>query len=1130
MKFFNKKILLVLWIVILNDLFCYAQYSPGDIILISTNRYETSKIEAEWFDVTKSHKIADDGTEDTSIRPAIISAGDNITYVSELVNEIVLNYNIYVGAGGGKFKVNYHHKKLTELGNIRYWLDGVYMGGSKRAAQSTLPVGVSEWQDFFDTKIVELTEGRHTFGFKINRSNSHFVDYFELIPIDGELPAAEESLEDVTLTVNAQNGVVEQIPNRGGSNLKGDLISLKAIPEEGYKFVSWSENEALIGESTANPVGIELNSSKTITAHFEEAEPEFVLTHPHIWVNTSDKQKILENIANHDWATSMHAQLISRQADSKDSHGTSPQNILSDIPLIPGDRTEHREVLNKAAECAILYYLTEDEDYAQIAGDILYHYVKRLENEDPLTLQFYTPNFNWMISTREHYPKIGIVYDFIQPFLVKEGTQVNKLESGVITSVDFDFEAAQKTFKMLSESVLKVGGLKSNHSVLELTGALYNVLCISDNAERESYFNRLWNGDTKQDAITWMIDNFTEEEGMWPESVGYAKATHNRVLIGLNVIDRYKPELNVIKENLHLLDGIFIFENYKYPNGRQISYGDGHRDESETDFMIRSVLAISDRLNLSDYKQKAFSTLKKLYDQTGGYNPVVETQSLEWDNPLQLLWGVDIPDEVDASDIPLYSTITAKYAGLVMQRNYVQGNNEDHGLMYYTGGATYVHSHASGIDMELYGAGYVIGPEYGSNTYGTDIHEQYAVSHAAHNTVIVNGVSKRGEKTDGNSTWQNIVDEIVLEACEPKAYENPISPNFSFSSQYLDDSFNNCDQQRTNSIVRTSETSGYYVDVFRSKSKGVNSFHDYLFHGLGDALTLKEGNLELSLTSTPNRYQNDIGDDRKQPGWRWFTDARTSAETSGSVIARFDLNESNKYLHVNVPASLSREYSTALAPESRFVSNGYDSKKTQIFVMRKSGEAWDEPFVAIYEPSGNNTSTIRSTEMLELNNKVVGVKVVSRVDDTTITDYVLSNDDADASIHLTNDNISFQGRFAIVRKAKKGSNVDITLYIGSGQQLTYENNTLNADSDGKGLLETSITGVNDDLLINKIKVYPNPSENGVFQLSECVQFKVYNMEGVVIAADETNMIDLSNYPAGFYFLEIGASTTRLVKK
>lgn len=466
------------------------------------------------------------------------------------------------------------------------------------------------------------------------------------------------------------------------------------------------------------------------------------------------------------------------------------------------------------------------------------------------------------------------------------------------------------------------------------------------------------------------------------------------------------------------------------------------------------VLAISDRKNLVSLRQQSMATLKGIYDRDGGYQPIILNQRLEWTNPLQLLWGVNIPASTPVEDSPIYTTTTAKFAGVVMQRNYVEQDNEENALMYYTGGGTYIHAHATGIDLEIYGAGHIIGPDYTTNGYSNPLHEIYDVNHAAHNTVIVNGTSQRATPSPGPGTWVDIVNEVVLEAVEPANQEAPISSDFCFSTQFLDDNINDCDQQRTNAIIRTSPTTGYYLDVFRSLSNGANNFHDYIFHGLGDEVTIRSRGADLAMSDTPDRYQTQIdnpADTREQPGWRQFTQTRTSAATNGSVTARFDLNTTGKYLHLHIPESIEREYSHTLAPATPGVGYGYHTKPTQVMAMRKYGEAWDKPFVATYEPSGNATPSVVNVDMLrDGNRKTIGAMVNSVVDGQNIFDYVLTND-TNGSISLPNLEIAFTGRFGVVRLEPNGDDTKVTLYIGAGSSLTYKNITLSGGNDNKAV-------------------------------------------------------------------------------
>lgn len=862
------------------------------------------------------------------------------------------------------------------------------------------------------------------------------------------------------------------------------------------------------------------------------------LVHPHIWVSTSDRQGILDNISNHTWASSLFNQLKQRNASIFTNHTNNPSAEINLIPEIPGDRTTHRTRLNVGVECAMLYYLTEDERYAQIAADILHQYVKMISVQNPLTFQFYTTSFNHLIPPRELFPRVAMIYDFVQPFMAKSGSKVYDLGSN--SQVNFNFETSQKAFEVMANNVLKVGGLNSNHSVLEFPGALYSVMCMEDDVPRNIFFNKLWNGDSKQNGITWMLDRFSTEDRLWPESAGYAKFTHALFIQLMNIIDRYKPDLNLIENNQDIIESIFTYENFLYPNGATMAYGDIGRSFTEHNPIFRSVLAIADRKGYNPLKNRAAATLKKRYKEAGGYNPQIINQRLEWNNPLQLLWGVHIDDAVSDAGEPNYGTVKATHAGVVMQKNYAGVDNKQNGLMYYTGGGTYVHAHSGGIDMEIYGAGYVIGPDYGADSYGSDIHEQYAVSYAAHNTVIVNGASKRGISSSG--TWNNITDEVVLQAAEPKPKENSLADNFSFSTQFLDDKINNVNQQRTNSIIRTSTTSGYYVDVFRSVANTTNNFHDYIFHGLGDQMQLKTGDNLLSLSASPTRYQNDIGDSRKQPGWRWFSDAKTSTLTNNAITARFDLQATNDYLHVSIPEGIDKEYSTALAPPTKEVSYGYDKKDTQVFVMRKYGEAWNKPFIAIYEPSSNAESTIKSTENIIENNKVVGVKVISEVDGQEIIDYVLSNDDDNVSINLTDAKIAFTGRFAVVRTISKTNTTDVSMYIGKGNQLTFLDKTIKGDIDGKAFSEYSLgypLSLTDDSFQNIVSVYPNPTK-GNLQMKvpkslDKIDVAIYNIQGKLIkyssekVVGENINLDVSSISKGVYFIKLNKEKPLFIK-
>ena len=80
-------------------------------------------------------------------------------------------------------------------------------------------------------------------------------------------------------------------------------------------------------------------------------------------------------------------------------------------------------------------------------------------------------------------------------------------------------------------------------------------------------------------------------------------------------------------------------------------------------------------------------------------------------------------------------------------------------------------------------------------------------------------------------------------------------------------------------LIRTSPTTGYYVDVFRSKSKLPNEYHDYLYHNIGDKLVFE--NSDMDFKETPDRFMANANATWKRnkqyrhPGWHFFKDVET---------------------------------------------------------------------------------------------------------------------------------------------------------------------------------------------------------------------------------------------------------------
>ncbi|RXP62753.1 hypothetical protein EC396_03270, partial [Lutibacter sp. HS1-25] len=823
-------------------------------------------------------------------------------------------------------------------------------------------------------------------------------------------------------------------------------------------YVSASSNRTSFTTSIDSIAIKDLANSTATTIEPSDNLPDtpaeyLTLKHPFIWASYPERQKIVDNIHNYTWASSLYDQLKARVDAKKNDHITNPEAVLKTIPAIPGlysDRTDHTDIVGNMTEAAILYYLTNDATYAQYAADILNHYMKYIAVQPVQKYQEGTDGLmfddGWLES-RTLFPRLALTYDFLYNYVNNASNTVYDYETK--TRKLFDDAVAQTTVTNLADIVfMSIRARQSNHSVLAGNGALFNLLMIADDTKRNQYFDRFYNNTNESfDAYTWTLGNFTEN-GVWPETFSYSKGSHGLVIQSLNVIDRYNPSLNILNNHLKILEGFIGYANWFYPSDELMRFGDTGTEGDMTD-EYRWILRVALRKNLTDIKKLATQNLKYYYNQNGGYNPQIITDRLEFNSPLQLLWGENLDTSEIAVTPKVENTYNLIHAGLLVQRNYNTPDIKNHGLMYYSGGSAYVHTHSTGIDLELYGEGQVTGAESGSSSYGTDEHENYRVRHASHNTVIVNGSGKRG----GNN-WLTKVASVDLIACEPKSYGTSISNDFSFSTQYIDDSFNDCQQQRTNSIIRTSETTGYYFDILRSKSKTTNKFHDYIYHNIGDAVSLKfVDNSNVPLNASTKYATDQVGD---VTGWTFFENVNSSTATNQGVNASFAINAVNKFMNVSIPAGIEREYTTALAPYTKGALNGYDKKKTPVITMRKNGEAWNEPFVAIYEPSNSQQSTVKSTSNIVKNNKVVGVKVISEVNGAKITDIILANDDDNIAINLKELKLEFNGRFGIVRTNVKDGKTNVSLYIGKGQKLVFDGHTLNANNEEKGLLEYTL--------------------------------------------------------------------------
>jgi autotransporter-associated beta strand protein len=836
-----------------------------------------------------------------------------------------------------------------------------------------------------------------------------------------------------------------------------------------------------------------LTPADTGAAGSQDTRPQIIYnlpsgyTRPFIWVRDSEKSGINVKIAGNAWATSVYNGMVSRVASDLASHQSNRDAFLRGLPVVDwaaatpkfktipaysesSVRYPAEARFNDALDCAVLYYLTGDAQYARCAGDILHNAVKTLL---PVTASTNTGNGGWIFQNdflkeaRVTGTQLPIVYDFLYSWL--QTNQVYDVKSA--TMVNFNFTNAQSVFRKYYQLARDHGQKESNWSALESTTMLNNLLALDDPAERSTALQvYLVNSTSKQASLDYDYRHYTQAGNIWPESLQYAGAVGSIRSTHMVLLERVDPDLSLFNAYPNLPLSLPRISYMRYPNGEQITFGDGIRPNGgqpyhQYELVYQHALARG-RTDLTSF----FGSLINGGVAGGNYNrsaldsyATLGTQT----EPLQLLWqAAAITEPGVTPELP--RTDTLPFAGIALQRNHAPANNVNYGLMCFVGGAGHVHSHASGMSMELFGMGEVMGAKSGTESYGTDINENYYRVFASNNTVVVNGASR------GEGGWGGFaINTVQTVAMEPQPFATAVSPSFSFTtSSFADDKGTLAEgtQQRTLAIVRTSSTTGYYVDVFRSKSTVTNrtattlngpvtnQYHDYIYRNIGEtAVDLRADGVTLPLVSQANRFQNDIGDANEQPGWRYFANTTVSYPTTSAMKAQFvaTVGGTPRYMDMHMPAVASREYAKVDSPPIEDAPGPYNSRAAPTLVIRQIGEAWNKAFATVYEPHfGSSGGTVQNVTQLLRSGIVVGVKVESTVGMKNMVHYILSNPAAGETFTDATAGISFTGRFGIAADNGDGTT---TLYLGDGSSLAYRGNSVATVSGSASQAEVLFT-------------------------------------------------------------------------
>lgn len=693
-----------------------------------------------------------------------------------------------------------------------------------------------------------------------------------------------------------------------------------------------------------------------------------------------------------------------------------------------------------ALKSAIIYWLTGEEKYAKFAADIIIQWARGAYYQDPIQGACRDGYLSIQSLGDANYKGAILAYDFIYDYLISEVSTFSVYDgNGYESRSEIELSVFDTVFVKMAKTQVERGFRFNNWFAHQSSTLVTSALAIDDEETREKYLEYFLtrdyaNGSCGQFSIAGATERFFTHQGHWIEPAGYHNMAVNGLLEASLMVENngYK----VFGENPQLFKASYALLRYAFPNGRTLGFGDtGGGPTSPENLEIAIVGA---KKYDSPVTPILVNELHQMIEE-GHY-------SRSESGYLGLLSYTPEIKPMKVTDAP---NLTPRADSLGFAKCYIQRNSTDevNGLMYSVYGATYNHNNADGMSIELYGPHYVMGRDPGSHGYDTDIYVEYYARWAAHNTVVAEEKSAPFEPFRGGGGAKQM-GEIELLAMEPEPEKEALSSECSYTYTHYVDSSTNTKQRRHVGLIRTSNSSGYYVDVYRSDNPRGN---DYLYHNIGHSLNLyDEEDKELSLSST-DKLSGIPGPEG--PGYTYFENKHTTGNYHEDIQALFSLKAENEdvagYMKVFMTGDDNREYFKVEAPRTRTAPEPFYKIPTPTFVARKNGEAWNHPFVSVYEPyKGNRTNgSVRDIEEMSessANENYTGVEVSSYVNGEYQTQFIHTGLSGN-SVYENNNQI-FRGIFGVISLVEDELEY---LYLGNGQKIQYNGCSINSPDSEK---------------------------------------------------------------------------------
>ncbi|AOZ97980.1 heparinase II/III domain-containing protein [Flavobacterium commune] len=682
----------------------------------------------------------------------------------------------------------------------------------------------------------------------------------------------------------------------------------------------------------------------------------------------------------------------------------------------------NRQIISIARNAAFMYWFTGEQVYGDLAYSVLDTYLEGIYyRKEPIDL-----------SHGHHQTLVGYTsFEVIQEHILNEISQGYDFLYGYIEKQHPErLDLYAQTLQKWADLIIKNGVSFNNWNLLEAAHISHIALVLENNSAYKNakgaqyYLDQIMNQtSTRQWSMNKLIDyGYDKKTGVWNESPGYSLNVLSDFISFAEFYDR-NFDIDLLKEMPILKQAVKSSAQYLYPNKYMVSFGDGHYNKLRNEpilYIIENAQKYGKKED-EDYFTRMYKTIYT-NDATESKFIGKNIQDLFAENALKFDKNSVAGKLTDYTN-PLFHV---PHNSWLVQR---QGEG-DSALMISQIGSLGNHMHSNGIAMELYGKGLPLAPEMGhGSSYFSIEYAEYYTQFPAHNTVIVNGKSKYPEMKSNHA--------FNLNAAYPKSGVNEgFVSGITFSDVSFLEPETNSNQRRVMGIVKNNNDEGYYIDIFRStQSKGDNVKNEYFYHNLGQNLELTRSDATpLDLKPTTKLAFGD--GDLMAYDYMWD---KKSIETSQDFKGKFNLALKDKTVNMNLwmQGQADREVFSVLSPKSTALSHGLlpdeiNNSPIPTLVVRQNGEAWNRPFVAIYEPALNNETNIQSVDYFG-KNEFVGIHVSNK---SGKEDFIFSNTNADTK--LIEQQFSVTGTYAVISKKA----ADFTLFLGNGKNISNGNYTI----------------------------------------------------------------------------------------